>query len=131
MAHLMLPIKLGLGGPLGSGKQWHSWIHVHDVLRGIAHLWKVSVQNDSALNAIDAYNFTAPETVTQKQFSQIAAKVIHRPCIFPTPGFPIRLALGEQADLLLEGQRVIPAKLQSSGFTFSFPELRSALENLK
>jgi uncharacterized protein (TIGR01777 family) len=128
---MMLPIKLGLGGPLGSGKQWHSWIHVHDVLRGIAHLWKVSVQNDSALNAIDAYNFTAPETVTQKQFSQIAAKVIHRPCIFPTPGFPIRLALGEQADLLLEGQRVIPAKLQSSGFTFSFPELQSALENLK
>ena len=71
------------------------------------------------------------QTVTQKQFSQIAAKVIHRPCIFPTPGFPIRLALGEQADLLLEGQRVIPAKLQSSGFTFSFPELRIALEHLK
>ncbi len=128
---MMLPIKLGLGGSLGTGKQWLSWIHVHDVLRGIAHLWTISTQNDPDSQTVDAYNFTAPETVTQKQFSQIAAKVIHRPCMFPTPGFPMRLALGEQADLLLEGQRVIPAKLQGSGFTFSFPELRIALENLK
>ncbi|MGZ5885216.1 MAG: TIGR01777 family oxidoreductase, partial [Burkholderiaceae bacterium] len=83
---MMLPIKLGMGGPLGSGKQWLSWIHVHDVLRGIAHLWKTSAQTSSSSHVVDAYNFTAPETITQKQFSQTAAKVIHRPCLLTTPG---------------------------------------------
>jgi uncharacterized protein (TIGR01777 family) len=126
---MMLPIKLGLGGPLGGGKQWLSWIHIHDVLRGIAHLWEISAQGYTS-QEVDIYNFIAPETVTQKQFSASAANVIHRPCFFTTPGFPIRFALGEQADLLLEGQRVAPTKLLAHGFRFSFPELRIALENL-
>lgn len=126
---LLLPIKLGLGGPLGGGKQWLSWIHVHDVLRGIAHLWKRSAQSEQASQGFDVYNFTAPEAVTQKQFSQIAAKVMHRPCVFPTPGFPIRLVLGEQADLLLAGQRVAPSRLNADGFIFSYPNLRIALES--
>ncbi|MCD6026780.1 MAG: hypothetical protein K0R08_1299 [Solimicrobium sp.] len=126
---MMLPIKLGLGGALGSGKQWLSWIHVQDVLRGIVHLWTMSFRKEAPL--IEAFNFTAPEAVRQKQFSQIAASVVRRPCFLPTPAFPVRLALGEQADLLLEGQRVVPAKLHASGFKFSFPELRMALENLE
>ncbi|MFZ6647092.1 TIGR01777 family oxidoreductase [Undibacterium sp. TJN25] len=116
---MLLPVRLGIGGPLGSGKQWLSWIHVDDLLRGMAHLWHA--QEDGV------YNFTAPECVTQKRFSELAASVIHRPSFFPTPGFPMRLGLGEQADLLLEGQRVMPARLQASGFEFSYPELRSAL----
>ena len=128
---MMLPIKLGLGGPLGGGRQWLSWIHIHDVIRGIAFLCNTSAQKKPASEAVDAYNFTTPEPVTQKQFSQTAAKVHHRPCLFPTPGFPMRLALGEQSDLLLEGQRVVPARLQASGFTFAYPDLRIALENLK
>ncbi|MFZ6713171.1 TIGR01777 family oxidoreductase [Undibacterium sp. TC9W] len=123
---MLLPIKLGLGGALGSGKQWQSWIHVHDVLRGIAHLW----QHEASLQPDSAYNFTAPEVVTQKQFSTIAAHVLHRPSFFPTPGWPMRLMLGEQADLLLEGQRVVPAKLLEDGFVFDYPDLRSALINL-
>ncbi|BBB59740.1 epimerase [Undibacterium sp. KW1] len=123
---MLLPIKLGLGGALGSGKQWQSWIHVHDVLRGIAHLW----QHEASLPPDSAYNFTAPEVVTQKQFSTIAAHVLHRPCFFPTPGWPMRLMLGEQADLLLEGQRVVPAKLLHDGFVFDYPDLRSAISNL-
>lgn len=123
---MMLPIKLGLGGPLGSGKQWLSWIHVHDVVRGIAHLWDTPAQG----HGFEAYNFTAPEPVPQKQFSQTAAQVVHRPCFFPTPGFPMRIMLGEQADLLLEGQRVVPTRLQNSGFTFTYPDCRTALESL-
>jgi uncharacterized protein (TIGR01777 family) len=127
---MMLPIKLGLGGPLGGGKQWLSWIHVHDVLRGIAHLWRLSEQAEPALQDVRAVNFTAPEAVTQKKFSQTAAQIIHRFSFFPTPGFPMRFGLGEQADLLLEGQRVAPARLQESGFLFSYPELQSALTHL-
>ncbi|MFZ6735563.1 TIGR01777 family oxidoreductase [Undibacterium sp. Ji42W] len=123
---MLLPIKLGLGGALGTGKQWQSWIHVHDVLRGIAHLW----QHEASLPLDSAYNFTAPEVVTQKQFSTIAANVLHRPSLFPTPGWPMRLMLGEQADLLLEGQRVVPTKLLEGGFVFDYPDLRSALINL-
>jgi uncharacterized protein (TIGR01777 family) len=128
---MMLPIKLGLGGPLGSGRQWLSWIHVHDLLRGIAHLLRMHAPDDDPKRpGKDAYNFTAPETVTQKQFSRTAAQVIGRPSFFPTPAFPMRMMLGEQADLLLEGQRVAPARLQAEGFKFSFPSLRGALENL-
>lgn len=128
---MMLPIKLGLGGPLGSGKQWLSWIHVHDVLRGIAHLWRTHTRDDPELQEGGVYNFTAPETVSQRQFSQTAAQVAHRPSFFPTPGFLMRFALGEEADLLLEGQRVVPARLQAHGFTFAYPNLRQALENLR
>lgn len=127
---MLLPIKLGLGGPLGSGKQWLSWIHVHDLLRGIAHLWRMHAQDDPKRQEYGEYNFTAPESVSQRQFSQTAAHVIGRPSLFPTPAFPMRLMLGEQADLLLEGQRVAPSRLQAEGFTFTFPQLRSALENL-
>jgi hypothetical protein len=123
---MLLPIKLGLGGALGSGRQWQSWIHVQDVLRGIAHIW----QHADTLTHDEAYNFTAPETVTQKQFSTIAAGVLHRPSFFPTPALPIRLLLGEQAGLLLEGQRVIPKRLQEQGFVFSFPKLEKTLADL-
>jgi uncharacterized protein (TIGR01777 family) len=127
---MMLPIRLGLGGPLGSGRQWLSWIHVHDLLRGIAHLWQLHAQDRPKHEHNCAYNFTAPETVSQKQFSQTAAQVIGRPCFFPAPARPMRLMLGEQSDLLLEGQRVVPARLQAQGFEFTYPRLRGALESL-
>jgi uncharacterized protein len=120
---MMLPIKLGLGGPLGGGSQWMSWIHVRDVVSGIAHL--------SRMQQVDGvYNFTAPDSVTQARFSRIAAAQAGRPSFFPTPGLPIRLLLGEQADLLLEGQRVVPARLLASGFTFNYPDVKSALKSL-
>ena len=127
---MLLPIKLGLGGALGSGRQWMSWIHVHDILRAIAHLWGMETRGDLKLSDVNAINFTAPESVTQLKFMQIAAAVLHRPCFMSTPGLPMRLALGEQADLLLEGQRVAPSRLIQSGFKFSFPDLNSAILNL-
>ena len=127
---MLLPIKLGLGGAMGSGKQWISWIHVHDILRAIAHLWQMQTRGDPKLSHDGVINFTAPETVTQLTFSQTAAAILHRPCIIPTPSFPMRVALGEQADLLLEGQRVAPSQLLKAGFTFSYPDLNSAIKNL-
>ena len=123
---MLLPIKLGLGGALAGGQQWLSWIHVTDLLRGIAHIW----QHEEQLAASNAYNFTAPETLTQKQFSETAASILHRPAFFPTPGWPMRLLLGEQADLLLEGQRVVPRHLLDEGFVFNYPQLHGTLSDL-
>jgi uncharacterized protein (TIGR01777 family) len=119
---MLLPVKLGLGGPLGGGTQWLSWIHVDDLIGGIAHLCRTGGSG--------IYNFTAPESLPQAQFSRVAAKVLRRPYGFPTPGWPMRLMLGEQADLLLEGQRVAPERLKGSGFAFRYPHLEDALRSL-
>lgn len=127
---MLLPIKLGIGGPLGSGEQWQSWIHIDDLVRGIAFLWQRSKEGVTEPASSEAYNFTAPECLPQKQFAQIAADVLHRPSFIPTPAFPMRIALGQQADLLLEGQRVVPKRLLEQGFKFNFPDLKSALENI-
>lgn len=125
---MLLPIKLGMGGKLGTGKQWMSWIHVQDLLRGIAHLFRLHL--DQGQTAGNIYNFTAPEPLTQLEFNQQAASVLHRPCIIPTPAFLVRWLLGEQSDLLLEGQKVIPHNLLNSGFSFEFPTAKSALTEL-
>ncbi|MNT86891.1 Epimerase family protein [compost metagenome] len=77
-----------------------------------------------------AFNVTAPGAVSQEAFTRVAAGVLHRPCWMPTPAAPVKLLLGEQADLLLEGQRVVPAQLQRTGFQFMFPDARSALTDL-
>lgn len=130
---MLLPIKLGFGGALGRGDQWQSWIHVHDLLRGIAHLWQKTASREHDADQLKeggAFNFTAPECLTQKQFSQTAASILHRPCFMPTPAFPVRFMLGEQADLLLEGQRVAPRRLLETGFMFQYPALQDALTSL-
>ena len=119
---MLLPIKLGLGGPLSGGAQWLSWIHVDDVIRGMAHL--------CLMGEAGVYNFTSPESFSQAEFSRVAATLVRRPYGFPTPGWPMRLILGEQADLLLEGQRVAPERLKNSGFVFGYPHLEGALRSL-
>jgi len=126
---MLLPILLGLGGRLGSGRQWLSWIHVDDVVRGMAHRWRLALA--AAPGTVGASNFTAPDVVTQLDFSRTAARLWHRPCFVPTPGWPLRLALGEQADLLLEGQRVVPRRLEREGFAFRYPDLAGALAAVK
>lgn len=127
LASLLLPIKLGLGGPLGSGKQWMSWIHIDDLLSGLAKVW-FNQLSEPAPQKI--YNFTAPEALRQRAFSEVAARVLNKPNWFPTPGWPMKVALGEQSQLLLEGQRVVPKALLDSGFKFQYPTLESALQNL-
>jgi uncharacterized protein (TIGR01777 family) len=132
---MMMPIRLGTGGTLGDGRQVLSWIHVQDLLRAIAFLWNAHIgrevtQGGNMPVLAEAYNFTTSEPVTQEGFSKTAAEVVHRPCFMPTPAWPVRLLLGEQADLLLEGQRVVPARLEAEGFRFIYPTLRLALQSL-
>ena len=119
---MLLPVRLGLGGPLAGGSQWLSWVHLDDVLGGIAHLCQ------SGQGGV--FNFTAPQALTQAEFSRVAARVLRRPYGFPTPGWPMRLLLGEQADLLLEGQRVVPQRLLAAGYDFRHPELEGALRSV-
>ncbi len=126
---MLMPFKLGIGGRIGRGNQWLSWIHVRDVLRGMAHVWHADSVS-TMTTAVQVYNFTAPQSVTQKQFSRVAAKVLHRPCLLPMPGWPMQLMLGKQANLLLEGQRVAPTRLQATGFSFDYPDLEGALQSV-
>lgn len=124
---LLLPVLLGVGGRLGSGRQWLSWIHVRDLLRALAHAWQL---HDRDADAPAVFNVAAPEPVTQAEFSQVAATLLHRPCRVATPAAPVRALLGAQADLLLEGQRVTPLALLASGFRFEYPTLAEALADL-
>lgn len=121
----MLPaFRLGLGGNMGNGRQWWSWIHIADVTGGILHV----LNNDSVQGPV---NFVAPNPVTNAAFTKALAAVLHRPALFPVPAFAARLAFGQMADeLLLSSQRVQPAKLVASGYRFEYTELGKALENL-
>ena len=127
LPQMLLPIRLGVGGPLGSGRQWLSWIHVHDVLRALAHIARASLHG----RVDGAYNFCAPEAMMQREFAKTAARVLHRPALVPTPAFVMRTLLGEQADLLVEGQRVAPRRLLDDGFVFRYPQVEGALRSLE
>jgi uncharacterized protein (TIGR01777 family) len=124
---MLMPIRLGFGGPLGGGRQALSWIHVDDIVQGMAHLWRL---HNAGAGVAGGWNFTAPHVVSQGEFSRIAASVARRPAFMPTPGWPVRLLLGEQADLLLEGQSVVPRRLQACGFAFRYPAMRDALASV-
>lgn len=124
LAKILPPFNLFIGGWLGSGNQWLSWIHLEDAVR----LIDFCLTNDRARGAI---NLTAPEPVTNKQFSQALARTLKRPCVAPVPSLALKLLIGQMAsELLLKGQRVIPKKALELGFSFRFPEIRSTLENL-
>lgn len=120
---MLPPYRLGLGGPMGSGSQMMSWIHVQDLVRAI--LFILEHEECSGI-----FNGTAPHPVSNREFSQTLATTLHRPHIFFVPAPLLQLVMGEAADLLLTGQKVIPARLQQAGFHFSYPELPSALTNL-
>ncbi len=123
LARLLLPFRLFLGGPLGSGNQWISWIHLDDVVRAIAH-----VINEPSISG--AINLTAPNPVTNAEFGRAIADVIGRPYWLPVPGFALKTILGEMSVMVLKGQKVIPGKLVETGFEFSYPDLKDALQNL-
>lgn len=121
LAKMLLPFKLGVGGSLGSGKQWMSWITLEDVVGAV----RFAIENGSVRGAV---NVVAPQPVQNAEFTQALAKALRRPGLFPAPAFVLRLALGEMADaLLLSSQRVSTQKLQGLGYQFRFPELPSAL----
>lgn len=125
LAKMLTPFKLGLGGRIGSGQQWSSWIHVDDIVRGIHH----AIRTESLSGPV---NLAAPNPLRNVEFTEVLASVLGRPAIFPVPEFALRLAFGKMAaeELLLASQRVEPGKLRASGYTFRFRELRAALENL-
>lgn len=121
----MLPVfRLGLGGPLGSGSMWMSWIHLEDLVRAMRYC-----MNTSTLSG--PVNALAPNPVTNRAFTRSLGHALHRPTVFPVPAPVLRLALGEMADeLLLASARGIPHKLEQSGFTFQFAQLDSALTEI-
>lgn len=116
------PFKFFIGGPLGTGKQWMSWIHMEDEVGLILF----SVEKSEAYGAINA---VAPNPVTMKEFCKVLGQVLHRPSWAPVPAFALRLLLGEMADMLLTGQRVLPAQAQRLGYNFKHPTLRGALQS--
>ena len=123
LSRLLLPFKLGLGGPVGNGRQWMPWIHINDQIALIDFL----VHENTALGP---YNACAPHPVRNAEFAKILGRVLHRPAFMPAPAFALRLGLGEMSELLLGGQRAIPARLLAAGFTFQFTDLRAALDDL-
>jgi uncharacterized protein (TIGR01777 family) len=118
------PFKWFVGGPIGSGKQWMSWIHLEDEVNLILHL----IDNQAIAGPVNA---TAPNPVRNKEFCQMLAAVLHRPCWLPVPGFALQLGLGKMAEMVLTGQRVMPAVALKSGFKFRYPKLKEALEACK
>jgi uncharacterized protein (TIGR01777 family) len=123
LTQMLTPFKLGVGGRIGNGRQWWSWIHVEDMAGAIHHA--------ITANVAGPVNLTAPAPVRNAEFTKILAGVLSRPAIFPVPAFVVRLAFGEMGDeLLLASQRVEPAKLSASGYVFKFPELKAALAEI-
>jgi uncharacterized protein len=121
---MLTPFRMGIGGRIGDGKQWMSWIALDDVVGGIRF-----VIDDRSVNG--PVNFVAPNPVTNAEFTKTLGNVLSRPTFLPVPAFGVRLAFGEMADsLLLASQRVVPAVLQTRGFAFNWPRLELTLKHL-
>jgi uncharacterized protein len=124
LKQMLLPFRLGLGGRIGSGRQWFSWIHIDDLVAAVLHI----LQNAKLHGPV---NMVAPNAVTNEEFTKTLARTLHRPVLFPVPAFVLRVAFGEFAEEgLLASARAVPGKLSANGFTFHRPELRPALEEL-
>lgn len=120
---LAQPARLGLGGPMGNGRQWWPWVHIDDVV-GIAQAALTDARYTGPVNA------TAPTPERQRDVARELGHALHRPAFLPAPGFALRIALGGFADELLGSRRAVPLKAQSNGYAFAFPDLGPALEAL-
>ena len=120
----MIPLfQKYLGGPLGSGNQWFSWIHIEDLTRAFLFL----LEHPEISGPL---NFTAPNPVRNRTLAKALGKTMGRPSFLPAPGFMLKLILGEFGSILLEGQKVIPQKLLKGGFQFHYPEIEQALQQI-
>lgn len=120
---MLLPFKMGAGGILGDGRQYMSWIGMHDLVRAIEYI----LETDSLKGPI---NMTAPNPATNQDFTSALGHVLRRPTIFPAPAFVLNIVLGQMAqEMLLEGSRVMPDQLTSKGFKFDYPNLENALKH--
>jgi uncharacterized protein (TIGR01777 family) len=120
---MALPFRFLAGGPLAGGRQWFPWIHLADEVGAIRFL----IEQDGADGPL---NLTAPEPLTNRDFSRELGRALHRPSLAPAPGFALRFLLGEMADALLHGQRAVPERLVALGYGFRFPEAAGALRDL-
>nr|WP_290669254.1 TIGR01777 family oxidoreductase [Ardenticatena sp.] len=123
LPRMLPPFKLGLGGPLGSGRQWFPWIHIRDEVRAIRFL----IEHPEAHGP---YNLSAPTPVIDAEFTKALGRVLNRPALIPVPALVLKLLFGEMATVLLDGQRAIPHRLQEAGFTFTFEQVEHALRDL-
>jgi len=123
LAKMLLPFRLGLGGPLGGGRQWLPWIHMADEVAAILFLLATPA-------ASGPFNLCAPLPVQNRDFGRALAHQLHRPSILPVPAPALRLALGELSEALLRSQRALPRRLLAAGYRFRFPELPEALADL-
>ncbi|WP_144553025.1 TIGR01777 family oxidoreductase [Bacillus sp. X1(2014)] len=120
---IAFPYKSFIGGPLGNGRQWMSWIHIDDVVKGISF-----IINNEHING--PVNFTAPNPVRMNEFGKTLSSVLHRPHWLPVPSFALQLLLGEMSTLVVEGQKVLPEKLLENGYQFKYSNLKLALKNI-
>lgn len=119
----MLPLfRFGLGGKLGNGKQWWSWITLHDQLRAICHLLESKISGP--------VNLTSPNPVTNQEFTSALARALHRPALLPAPAIALKIALGGFSTEILGSKKVLPQALQDDGFTFDYPHVTAALTQL-
>lgn len=123
LAKMLPPFRLGLGGRMGSGRQWMSWVHRADLIDLLCWLLLQA-------HASGAFNATAPAPATNAEFSHTLAAVLRRPALLPMPALVLRMLFGEMADLLLSGQKVLPALTQAAGFGFRYPQLDAALRDI-
>jgi uncharacterized protein (TIGR01777 family) len=119
---MSMPFKCYIGGPLGTGNQWLSWIHIQDLTSMIRFI----IEHQELTGPINA---TAPESVRMRDFCKALGSVLKRPSWLPVPELLLKIALGQMAEMLLHGQRAVPEKILGAGFNFRFPKLRSALED--
>lgn len=123
LARLLLPFKFGVGGPIGSGRQYMPWIHLHDHVEMM-----VAALTDDRFSG--PVNVSAPAPVTNREFSRALGRALHRPAFMPLPAFALSLALGEASGVLLSGQRAVPEKALKLGFAFQYPEIDAALADV-
>lgn len=121
LPRMVLPFKFFVGGPIGSGKQWVSYISIFDEIKAIRFL----LENE---NASGVYNLTTPNPLRNKDFEQAIGRTLNRPALIPVPALAIKLLFGEMASVLLTGQRVLPQRLLATGFKFDHPDAQSALQ---
>ena len=123
LARMLPAFRMGLGGPLGDGRHWMSWIHLADLIE----LIRFALENNGVA---DPLNATAPEPVENREFTRILGETLRRPAVLPVPRLALRLLFGEMAGILTDSQRVLPEKALHHGFRFAFSDLKTALDDV-
>ena len=123
LVKMLTPFKLGVGGPVGSGRQWMPWVHIDDLVA----ILRYAIERDDLEGPVNAM---APNPARNAELSKSLGRALRRPAILPAPGFALKLVFGDMSEILLEGQRALPKKLQEAGFRFHFPDLDEALSDV-